>query len=205
MALRALLPLLLVAFPLAGCMGPGDEAETAQAPDETPASTTLEANVTTTGEGPLGNVTAQDLPLLWEGRIGRGGCLPSGPERCTRVDVSEDDSFFVFEDGRPARFTATLTWSAAAPTTQELAFGLLALRSCGEGCREGRLIGDQFATGASPLTLQDVALGLAEDEQLGMFVSEEEPCHVAAVVFACASPVEQPFKVEGTLVAVVPV
>ena len=217
MAARAFATLFALVL-LAGCLGGADPVADAATEDPAPgaspapagaaktegaATTTAPATAGAPQGAQEGNVSVPvEQPLAWEGHIGRSACVPSGLGSCVGLPVVGTGSDTFHPTGlRASRASLTLTWTAAAPTTERLVFYLLPTVSCGENCYEWGDAGE-VVEGTSPITVDAAEFDMAEDETLSLFVGVPGRCHTAAmVVFACASLVEQEFLVEGTILA----
>lgn len=209
--MRALaLPLACVLL-LAGCLGPeepttpaaeGGDADGAPAGDASPASSAqpkadASARVGAGGQGAASSVVS--TPLSWDGSVGTGLCLPTGPGSCMGpgLPVGDEDDFLPLEGpGNETRVDAALTWDPTTPGTQELDVLLLAYKSCGDRCRESRIL--EVFTGASPLAISADIPPLEADEAFGLRVSQTPltPDPIYAYVH-----LEQPFHLEGILLS----
>lgn len=101
------------------------------------------------------------------------------------------------EPGVPQAASVTLTWTAATPATTNLRLGLLATRSCGDGCWEGVDVGSPV-TGPSPLTLDASGLALEPDQGLAIIVANAPLAPRVPLVYYQVD-LEQAFKVEAEL------
>ena len=145
------------------------------------------------------------VPIAYEGRTGTGACVPSGLSSCrgTPMSVSGENTWFTVEHaGVPQNISLTVTWDAPSPATEKLRVRLLATKSCGDGCIEGRAVGEP-AVGPSPLTLNAPALDLGQGESVGIVVGNARVVPNPPILFFGYS-LEQAFKVEGELLVLAP-
>lgn len=207
------LSLLLLLLPLAGCVDPDASGETpaAAADPASPASASpgtpaaAPAGKATPHEEPAANATPDappqevTTPLAWDGSLGAGVCAPAGPGACFGGTFTKQSRVLPIEaPGAPARFAATVTWTASSPLTNELFVVLARTKSCGDGCFEGQNLGTP-ASGPSPLTLEVGDLpALAEDEFLAVFVSQGRLTPEPVYAYARAP---QDFHLEGSVVS----
>lgn len=172
----ALLGVLSLAF--AGCVGDPSEADTA-ALDPAPSVT----------------LAAADVPVAWDGSFGLRAAT-CGPAGCFGQTVAgETERLYEVEGvaGDLAHVLLTLTWTAAAPTNEELGFGIV---SCaGECASDADVTRTEFVSGPSPLVLDVSDFPLGPDDKLLLFVNS---AGLAPMVYVTGS-APQDFHVEGLL------
>jgi hypothetical protein len=203
---------------VAGCLGGSEEPVTQAAVDEPATSTTsgeapAAADPTPSAASPAAQSvhahdepaapdaappTLVDVPFEHEGTIAAGVCAPAGVNSCMgpNIGLTEDSSWGeVKESRRIVRVALTLTWEAAAPTTEELTFTVLLAKSCGDRCTEGKPA-IPSVTGTSPLT---IAGELPVPAEGGWYeVLTRQTRATPEPIYGYANP-DQPFTVEGTL------
>ena len=210
--MRALVLLALVLPAFAGCIADDEptpvEAAGVQDPphdasDPAPASPEPEADPTPAadeGDAPeraAPGPTDARFAQAFDGLLEKTACVPAGPDAC--VSPLGVGSWHALDyDGAPSHATLTLSWEAASPVTESLGFVLVVVKSCGDGCKEGKGVG--HAEGASPLTL-DADVDVPDGAWLETIVYP--PRLTPSPVYGMVT-TDQPYKVEGEVVALVP-
>ena len=193
-----LLALLLLLPLVAGCLGTEEPADlAARSADAADADATADAPPAP-ADGTAAPAPAEPVatPFSFDGVVEQYLCAPGGPGWCASpVPMGSGAQRTALGDYASA--SLTLSWEAAGPVTEELTLTVSAARPCAEGCWEYRRIAD--ATGTSPIALDVADLALEEGETLSVGVHAPGACHSVAVLFGCANPSDQPFRVEGTL------
>ena len=198
--------LLLPALLLAGCFAAEEPLETADV-EATPRAVASATEASASQPPPPTAVVPRDHPFAVSGRIGTNACVPAGPNFCVGLPAgtpSENTLTRLAYNGAPTHVEATLTWDALTPATEEMYVAVVAARSCGDGCYEwdeGAFAA--LASGASPLVLSAADVTLREGEMLYMEVGPVSALPTAPGLFYYLD-VEQPFEVEGNVVALVP-
>jgi hypothetical protein len=96
----------------------------------------------------------------------------------------------------------TLSWEATTPATGEMYLYLLGVRSCGDNCFEtDDTTYRASASGSSPVTLSAADITLTEGETLWIHVGVVRPTPSVPAPFFYS--LEQPFSIDGVLVAMV--
>lgn len=180
--------------PAAASPAGGKPAASPAAP--TPAETKDAPGVDEAEEEP----TLVTVPFSVEGNIAASWCAPAGPNSCMGLGptVGDDSSWNKVEaPGVLRHATLTLTWDASSPTTEQLRFALVRVKSCGDGCTEGDTVGDSVS-GPSPLALDLALPELAEGEWFEVLARQARITPDPVYMWAN---LEQPFTIDGTLVA----
>lgn len=196
------LPLLLGLALVAGCLSNGDPVETASTDGAAAPPASGNGNATSIAVPAL-EPLAQTLAISYEGKTGSGACIPTGPTSCTSAPVGTDSENTFYEPeypGSPTSASLTITWSATTPLTAKLGAGFFAIKSCGENCIEGSVVGE-YVTGPSPLTLAAPTIALGENETLAIHVGYTDDIPTGPVPIFWS--LEQAFLVEGELVTMV--
>lgn len=212
------LPLALASMLLlAGCLGAedpqeapaaasggGTDAEDATAagqtvPPATGASDTAQAAPAADAGAPAAS-TPVTTPFSWDGKLALGACVPMAPDTClSPVSFADDDMKELGAPGNVTEVALTVTWTPTSPLTEQMGAILLYVKTCGEGCWEGRHAGD-VVTGPSPLSLGGAMAPAEADETLAVYVYQ--PRLTPSPVYAYAR-AEQAFHVEGTIESLV--
>lgn len=185
MKLAAILTLATLAF--AGCVqGPDDvqsaSADPSDAPE--PANAVAEAKRVET-------VQARVVPIELSGSTS-DSVYSCAMASCNEIDPGRSgESWFPFDlKGTLDATDLTLTWDAQTPATEELILGITYEKEDGS-------YDFVYASGASPLTLAENALGIEGSSVQGVYVNAYR-CNGVGPGFACMAAAQE-FTIAGSL------